>query len=132
MDQLAPGRKDPGKLNMAQLSPPSNIPPFLAQVNVSISVGRLTAEIALIKRRSDYSKNSSLRRASDAQMYINAPNISALLQWCRAVGLCHSVQVCSVAYHKRILKSTLNSPADCPCKIAHRFFFSRAMAVNIK
>lgn len=95
--------------NTAQLSH-TQISPLLAQVNVSVSVGRLAAEIALVKRRSDYSKNSSLRRASDAQMYINAPNISALLQWCRAVGLCHGVQVRSVISHKLLTSTFKRSP----------------------
>lgn len=63
------------------------------QVNLSICPDRLQAEIATIKQRRDYQRNCAARRASEAQMYVNAPAVSLLLQWCRAIGLCFTVEV---------------------------------------
>lgn len=58
-----------------------------------------------MKRRADYASASDQRRTSDAQMYVNAPGISLLMQWCRAVGVCHGVSVRSVECGKRSLCS---------------------------
>lgn len=64
------------------------------QINVAVSQSQMRAEIEAIKRRLDYQRNTTMRRASDAQMYVNSPTISLLHQWCRAIGLCHNVEVC--------------------------------------
>ncbi|EGD77388.1 hypothetical protein PTSG_08483 [Salpingoeca rosetta] len=52
----------------------------------------LLAEIARIKRNPRYKRTDS-RRASEAHMYQNSPQVNLLLQWCRAVCMCYDLEV---------------------------------------
>ena len=58
-----------------------------------MDTARLQAEIAAVKLRAAYQRVGLDRRASDGAMYLASPQLSLLLQWSRAVGLCHDVDV---------------------------------------